>query len=401
MQKELSSLKATAVAGLIADRLKAVSAAAPEVRDPESYPANRLASALHPHVQHLKVREVIVHSPDLKTFVLEADAARGTKTLAWFSAGQYLALAVPVDGRVHLRPYSISSSPRQTKDGVYCVTVKRVEGGIVSNFILDNWEAGTRVVASGPLGDFTYEPLRDAKTVIGIAGGSGITPFYAFARAIAEGDEDFDLILLYGSRTKADAVFAPEIVEIAKTTPRVKLVQVLSDEKKKGCASGFITAKLIRKYAPEGEDYSVFLCGPQAMYRFVDKELEKLGLRKKFIRHEVFGEYFHPEEDEAYPKEAPKGPFTVKVRQCGKEYTISCAAGTSLLRAMEAAGIVAPSDCRSGKCGYCHSRLVSGDVYVPEAVDGRRMGDKDYGYIHPCITFPLSDVEIEVPGLPM
>jgi ferredoxin len=84
----------------------------------------------------------------------------------------------------------------------------------------------------------------------------------------------------------------------------------------------------------------------------------------------------------------------------GKEYNVACPADTSLLRAMEAAGINAPSDCRSGRCGWCHSQLISGEVYVPAEVDGRRLADKDFGYIHPCCTFPLSDVTIDVPPMP-
>ncbi|NLC67374.1 MAG: 2Fe-2S iron-sulfur cluster binding domain-containing protein, partial [Clostridiaceae bacterium] len=56
-----------------------------------------------------------------------------------------------------------------------------------------------------------------------------------------------------------------------------------------------------------------------------------------------------------------------------------------------------PARCRSGACGVCRSLLISGDVFVPEHVDGRRFADKQYGYIYPCCSFPLSDLEIVVP----
>ena len=62
----------------------------------------------------------------------------------------------------------------------------------------------------------------------------------------------------------------------------------------------------------------------------------------------------------------------------------------------EAAGIAAPAHCRSGECGWCHSKLVSGEIYAPKSVDGRREADLLYGYIHPCCSFPLSDLTIEV-----
>ena len=231
--------------------------------------------------------------------------------------------------------------------------------------------------------------------IIGIAGGSGITPFRSLAKAIADGDEDAEMILLYGSRTLNDAIFQEEFKALEAECPKFKLVNVLSHETQDGCENGFITADLIRKYAPEG-DYSIFLCGPQAMYNFVDKEIETLNLRKKFIRHELFGEYFGPAKEADYPKDvAPEFKLTVKI--AGTQQTISAPADTSLLRTMEAAGIAAPAHCRSGECGWCHSKLVSGQVYTPKSVDGRREADLLYGYIHPCCAFPLSDVTIEVP----
>ena len=385
---------------IMTDRIKAVSASSSEpVSDLYSHAPNKLAAALHPHIQYLVVRRVIEHSPDMKTFVFAPDRNKGTKSLAWFSAGQYIVICVNADGKAYNRPYSISSSPRDTKDGLISITVKRVADGIASGYMLDNWKEGTEVIASAPLGDFTYEPLRDAKTVIGIAGGSGITPFRSFAKAILEGDEDFSLTILYGSRTKADAVFGDEIAGWAETCPKLRLVNVLSEEKADGCEQGFITADMIKKYAPEGEPFSVFLCGPQAMYDFADKEIAALGIRRKFVRHELFGEYFHPERSDDYPGDITE-TYRLTVTVAGRTQTVDCPAGTSLLRAMEAAGIAAPSDCRSGRCGWCRSQLLKGEVYVPESVDGRRMADKIYGYIHPCCSFPLSDVEIDVPPLP-
>ena len=385
---------------IMTDRIKAVSGStdAP-VSDLYDHAPNKLARALHPHVQHLVVSEVIEHNPDFKSFLLAPDTSKGTSSLAWFNAGQYIVICLNVNGKIISRPYSIASSPRDTLSGELRITVKRVADGIASGYMLDNWTAGTEVVASAPLGDFSYEPLRDAKTVIGIAGGSGITPFRAFAKAICEGDEDFCLTLLYGSRTKADAVFSDEIASWAQSCPKIRLVNVLSEETADGCEHGFITADLIRKYAPQDESYSIFLCGPQAMYDFADKEIASLGIRSKFVRHELFGEYFHPERNADYPGDISK-VYRLTVTVAGKTQTIDCQADTSILRAIEAAGIAAPSDCRSGRCGWCRSQLLKGEVYVPASVDGSRMADKLYGYIHPCCSFPLSDCEIDVPPLP-
>ena len=361
----------------------------------DSYKPNQLANALHPEVQYLKVSKIVEHGKDAKSYWLEPNAEKGTTALAWFSAGQYLSVSLEIGNIKLSRPYSLSSSPRESMEGHYMLTIKRVKDGLASNYILDNWKVGTEVTSSEPLGVFTYEPLRDADTVIGIAGGSGITPFRSLAKAIADGDEDANLILLYGSRTLDDAIFQEEFKALEKSCDKFKLVNVLSDETDAACEKGFITAELIKKYAPEG-DYSLFLCGPQAMYEFVDKEIATLGLRRKFVRHELFGEYFNPSKEADYPANvAPE--FKVTVRIAGNETTITAPADTSLLRSLEANGIAAPAHCRSGECGWCHSRLVSGEVYTPKSVDGRREADLIYGYIHPCCAFPLSDVTIEVP----
>ena len=376
-----------------ARQAKIEAAPAKELPATDSYKPNELAKALHPGVQHLKVAKIIEHSPDFKTFWLAADADEGTTALAWFSAGQYLSISLDVGSLKLTRPYSLSSSPRESLDGHYSLTIRRAEGGLASNYILDNWTVGTKVKASEPLGVFTYEPLRDAKTIIGIAGGSGITPFRSLAKAVADGDEDASMILLYGSRTLDDAVFQEELK--ALEGEKFKLVNVLSEEEKGGCEHGFITAELIRKYAPDG-DYSIFLCGPQAMYDFVDKQIAALGLRKKFIRHEVMGEYFNPGKEMDYPANVAPA-FKLTVRIAGTEQTVTAPSDTSLLRTLEANGIAAPSHCRSGECGWCHSKLVSGEVYTPKSVDGRREADLLYGYIHPCCAFPLSDLTIDVP----
>lgn len=358
-----------------------------------SYVPNQIANALHPGVQHLKVNK-IVENENAKTYYLEANAEKGTKSLAYFSAGQYLSIELEI-GKMKLnRPYSLASSPKEALEGTYMLTIKRVDGGLASNYILDNWAVGTEVTASEPLGTFTYEPLRDAKTVIGLAGGSGITPFRSLAKAIVDGDEDAELVLLYGTNTLKEAIFQEEFKELEKLSPKFKLVNVFSAEDKDGVEKGFITAELIKKYAPE--QYSIFMCGPQAMVNFVDKEIEKLNLRKKFVRHELFGEYFNPDKEEDYPANV-NPTFNITVRIAGKEQTIVANANDSILRSLEKNGIKSPAHCRSGECGWCHSHLISGEIYAPKSVDGRREADLIYGYIHPCCSFPLSDLVIEVP----
>ena len=358
--------------------------------------ANILAKKLHPNVQYAVVKEITEHV-DAKSYTLAPDAEKGTEGLAYFRAGQYVSIALDIGEAKLNKPYTIRSCPKDALEGTYTITVKRSVNGFASDYILDNWQVGTKVKLSAPLGEFYHQELRDAKQVVALAGGSGITPFYSMAAAIADGTEDFSLTILYGSRTKASILLADELDAVAKASGgKVKVVHVLSDEEAEGCEKGFITAELIRKYAPEG-DYSVYLCGPKAMYAFAKTELPKLGLKDRRIRKELPGEYGDPTGDAAYPKEAAGKAYTVTVLIRGESQTVTCRADQTLLDALEKAGIRAPSHCRSGECGWCHSRLVSGDVYIPEDTDGRRKADKKFGWVHPCCSYPLSDVTIDVP----
>ena len=361
----------------------------------DSYVPNQIAKALHPGAQYLTVVKIEEEAGNSKRYYLAPNPDKGTTALAWFSAGQYLSITLKIGNMTLTRPYSLASSPRDSLNGIYMLTIQKVADGLASQFIHDTWQVGTEVTASEPLGNFTYEPLRDAATVVAVVGGSSITPFRSFAMAIADGDEDANLVLIYGSRTLADTMFQQELKELEARCDRIKIVNVFSDEQLEGYEHGFITAELIKKYAPEGE-YSLFVCGPQVMRKFVDKEIETLGLRRKFIRNELFGEYFGPAKEADYPENVAPA-FKVTVRIAGTEKTITAPSDVSILRSLEANGIAAPAHCRSGECGWCHSKLVSGEIYTPKSVDGRREADYLYGYIHPCCSFPLSDLVIEVP----
>lgn len=359
-----------------------------------------LAKALHPKKQCVKVARVIERAADCKSFVLVPDEENGTKSLAYFSAGKYLTVFEEIEGMKITRAYSISSKPQDSLKGEYMLTIKRVDGGLMSSYILDNWEVGTKVTVSAPEGHFDYQPLRDAKKVICLAGGSGITPFVSMAGAILDGDEDFELTLLYGSRNKDVILFKDELLEITKKTDKVKVVHVLSDKDADvsgdGFEAGFITADLIKKYAPDNEPYSVFICGPQAMYDFLNKELEKLNLERKYIRHEMFGEFHNPKSCEDYPDSVPATvEITVTIQDETK--TVTGSTDDSVLQILEKNGISAPSRCRSGECGFCHSHLISGKVYVPKNLEYRRLADYKFGCIHPCCSFPLTDLVINVP----
>ena len=367
--------------------------AAPSTPLPKTLTTNEKAKLRHPEKQSVVVSEIRQNGPDAKTIVLKTEDGA---PLAPYRAGQYISVSVPIGNTVTTRSYSLCGSPAWAKRGEYNITVKRDDAGFVSPWIQDNWQVGQRITISGPQGHLYYERIRDAKKVVALAGGSGITPFMGMAYALRDGLEDFDLTILFGSRTEDAIIYKKELDEVCAACDKVHVIHVLSDEEKPGYEHGFITAELIKKYG--GEEYSIFMCGPQAMYNFLDNEIAKLGLRRKFVRREMFGMIKDPWNQPDYPAEIRGKTFNLKIVQCGKEYDVPVSADEPIIVAAERAGIAVPSRCRSGECGWCRSKLVSGKVYIPEKTDGRRRADVEFNYIHPCSSVAMSDLVLDVPN---
>ncbi len=364
-----------------------------------SDPINEIARKLHPERQYLKISEIKEETKSTKTFKLVPAPDSVTTELAYFRPGQYLSLKVKVNGVEITRPYSIASSPTDALNGFYELTIRREEEGFLTHYIWDNWKVGTKTESSGPEGFFYYEPLRDLKNIVGIAGGSGITPFRSIAKAIIEGLIDAKLTLLYGSSEEDDIIYYEEFKELEKNYPdKFEVVYILSCEEValEGCEQGFITADIIEKYC-EVKDCSFFICGPQIMYDFVEKEMEKFKLPHKRIRREAFGEIKDVINLPGFPKDLAEKSFKVKVHIGNLIKEIPALSTESILVAMERANLAPPSKCRSGECGFCRSLLISGDVYVSPFSDWRRSADKKFNYFHPCASYPMSDLEIKVP----
>ncbi|MBW2369918.1 MAG: hypothetical protein JRH15_18765 [Deltaproteobacteria bacterium] len=254
-------------------------------------PMNKLARKLHPDRQYLVIGNVKKETKSTRTFRLIADPESETKSLANFRAGQYLSIKAEVDGVATSRPYSLSSAPSDLlKNGYYEITVKKVANGFMTDHMWKNWKVGTKVECSDPTGLFYYEPIRDGNNVVGIAGGSGITPFRSLAREMVNGDSDLRLTVLYGSSDENDIVFYEDLKRLEDlTNGRLKVVNVLSCENPtlKGCKTGFISQDVIKKYSDPAKSV-YFLCGPEVMYRFAMSELGSFKLRRKQIRRELF-----------------------------------------------------------------------------------------------------------------
>ena len=358
-------------------------------------PIGAVAREWHAGKLDLVVTDVRSASKTAKTVRFEKV---GGGKLPLFHAGQFMVIEFPIGESIINRPYSISSAPYQARLDEHAfveITVRRSKGdGFICDRINDSVKVGDTFRCMIGCGQFFYEPLRDAKHVVALAGGVGITPFASMAREIAHGTLDMDLTILFGSVSSDDIALRDELDQLR--SDKLHIVHVLSgDEPDWTGERGFLTAELIRKYS--APDTTYFICGPQVMYTFLRGELAKMDVPRRRVRFEVFGQAKDITKFEGYPQELKDKTFQLTVVRGIHEDVIPARATESLVVALERAGIRIETGCRSGECGMCRTKVLSGGVYICPEGDGRRAADKDFGYVHACAAYPTSDVKIKIP----
>lgn len=340
---------------------------------------NDLVNIMHPSGIKVEVTKIVKETEDTKSFYLKAV---NSSELPPFQSGAYITLVANISKRTFKRAYSISSNPTTLNE--YRITIKKDGNGIVSNYMLNECAVGDKLNILGPFGDFTYQSLRDQKDVVFIAGGSGITPFMAYLQ-----DEKFlnkinSLTLFYGAKSEFDLIFKKEIDEIKNRNPKIKVNYVLSEQKRDGYLYGLIDEEKLLKENIDGK--SIFVSGPIKMYFYLNEIFKKLDIPNKYIRHEIFQEKPENLEDKTY---------NLTVKLFDKTITIPCKANETLITSMEKGRVKTMIHCTVGVCGFCRSKLIEGSVKTENTFV--RAADKEKCYIHPCVTYPLSDVTIEIP----
>ncbi len=345
------------------------------------------AEQIHKKLLELEVVEIIDTHKDAKIFRL----ASTDGYLPPFEAGQYVNVFVTVDGTRTSRPYSISSSPRQR--AYYEITVARTLNGFVSDYFLDQVKVGDVFEANGPAGVFRHQPVFHGNKSLYLAGGSGITPFMSMIREILDAGLERDVVMLYGCRNAEVALYDEELSQMAEAHPNFKYHLVISDDVKdwKG-EKGFLNIDLISRLVPDFKERTSYICGPQVMNDFCVKELKDAGVPIKKIRREMFGSRADIQNSEGWPKDLD-GTEVFKVHIGDK--TIDAISGESLLTALERAGVRVNVCCRSGECSLCRVHLIDGDVFIADGVAARK-ADAQYGYIHSCKSYPISDLTIQL-----
>ena len=347
----------------------------------------KVLSKIHPSRIYLVVKEVIKETASAKT--LRLTSADGP--LPFFRAGQYVNLFVNIDGVLTSRPYSIASAPGKPS---FDITVRRMEGGFVSHYLLDRVKVGDKFESTGPSGSFFHELLVDSSDLVFIAGGSGITPFMSIIREVTEKKLPLKIHLLYGSRNPDDIIFQDELKKIVQKHKNIRVDHVISEPPQgwRG-ATGFLDAKMISSLVGKLEGKTFFVCGPAQMYALCCEALKSLGISARRIKKEVYGPPQDITAEPGWPGISPQKEFEVVEMRTGRK--IAAKAGEPLMISLERAGIIVPAVCRSGDCTACRTKLVSGKVFAPSRVKHRWVDEKS-GYIHPCMSYPVENLQIRL-----
>lgn len=324
----------------------------------------------------LRIARIVQETPDARSLVLEIPEPL-RETFA-YRAGQFLTFRVPWPGGTLVRCYSLSSSP--VTDAEHKVTVKRVEGGRVSNWMNDVPAVGDELEVMRPAGLFC---LRERSTpLVLFAGGSGITPVISILKT-ALASSPRDVRLLYANRNRESIIFRDELAELeGRYRGRLCVAHRLDD------VHGFADRETVLRHVGEAGDADFYICGPGPFMDLVERTLEELGVARDQIFIERFELSGEPAPAESAPAEA-EAPEAVEIILDGQRHTVPYRPGETLLQAARRAGLDPPFSCEEGYCSCCMARLEEGEVHLRhnECLDARQ---REEGWILTCQGVPTS-----------
>jgi ferredoxin-NADP reductase len=234
-------------------------------------------------IAEMAIESVTMELPDTKTIRLQWPEGYDVD----FKTGQFITIYWP-DTPAYKRAYSLSSCVLDR--GFFEVTVKR--DGKMGTRIVDWAKAGDKLVVIPPVGKFlpVYEP---DKHLICIAGGSGVTPFRAFAREAARRNLETKLTVLYSVRTTNDIIFNDEFHQLELDNPNFNFYVTctrLHPEDPWTGRRGRITGEWVKEHIHDLSNTVFYACGPNEMVEFAEELVQhELGVPKEQMKTEKWG----------------------------------------------------------------------------------------------------------------
>ncbi|UWP96728.1 2Fe-2S iron-sulfur cluster binding domain-containing protein [Aliiroseovarius crassostreae] len=313
-----------------------------------------------------------------------------------FTQGQYLTFRRDFDGQELRRSYSICAGK---DDGILQVGIKRVDGGAFSTWANEELAMGDTIEAMPPMGNFhtAIEP-GSAKSYLGFAGGSGITPVLSIIKTTLAREPLSDFTLVYANKSATTIMFREEIEDLKnRYMGRFTVIHVLeADTQEIDLFTGLVNeekcALLFKQWINIKSIDTAFICGPEPMMLGIAKSLREHGLTDSQIKFELFASAQPGRAaKKAVSKGASSGTGTEAVINLdGSSRTITMDADTSILDAALAENMDAPYACKAGVCSTCRCKVLEGDV---DMIANHALEDYEVekGYVLSCQAYAKSD----------
>jgi ferredoxin-NADP reductase len=325
------------------------------------------------HEYHaLTVTGVVEETADARSFVLGVPPDLADRFA--YAAGQFCTFRATIDGESVARCYSMSSSP-EAGDPL-TVTVKRVAGGRMSNWMNDRLAPGDTIDVLVPAGLFVLDAADTP--IVAFAGGSGITPILSIVKT-ALLTTTREIALVYANRDAQSVIFADVLEALrAEWGDRLSLHHHLDSEK------GFLDAAACAEIVGDRTGADFYVCGPGPFMEVVEAGLSQRGVDPQRLFIERFE---HPDDAPAGGVASETELLVVRIR--GRKHEIAYQSGESILHAVRRAGLKPPFACEAGACGSCMARVVegTGTMRVNNALDADEVEE---GYVLTCQTIPTS-----------
>ncbi|GAB2498690.1 ferredoxin--NADP reductase [Algoriphagus taiwanensis] len=347
----------------------------------------------------LKVREVVKETSDTVTIYFEQP-----EPYLDYKPGQFLTLVMDFEGKEQRRSYSLCTSP--FVDPFPGISVKRVPGGLFSNYLNEKVFPGKTINVLKPLGNFTTDfHSQNRRHFFLIAGGSGITPLMGILKSVLVNEPQSVITLIYCSRNEEQIIFKKQLDLLQKAnSDRLNIIHNLSQPSEGWTGlKGRLSADLLRELFAKAEfekryEEVYFLCGPDGIMDTAEEVLDKLGVEKGRVHRESFFSAAAHQAHEDALKGINHGILTRDVRVIleGEEHVVTVNPGKTILESGLESGLNMPYSCQSGLCTACRGRLLSGEVKMDEDA-GLSDKEKEAGYILCCVSRPLTeDIQVTI-----